>query len=118
MTDNKRSFAWPVPVGDGLLLLCALWGFTGSFLSLYSDPEAVRRIASAPWLQATALDRCAANGDLLLVCAVLFGLATLAAWSLPRYWTAAAGGLTALWAAGVLWTRNTGPPGPRGNSAN
>ena len=98
MEDNKRPFSWLALIGDGLLLLCALTGFAGSFLSLYGDPDAVR-----PW--ATALDRCAANGDLFLICAALFGLTTLIVWSLPRYWGAAAGGLTALWAVGVLWNR-------------
>ena len=102
---SKRSFPWLVLIGDGLLLLCALMGLTGSFLSLYSDPDAIRRVTSATWLQATALDRCAVNGDLLLAFAALFGLATLAAWSRPRFRIAAAGGLTALWAAVVLWNR-------------
>ena len=96
MTDDKRPFSWTVLMGDGLLLLCALLGFTGSFLSLYGDPDASLRTA-------TALDRCAANGDLLLICAVLFGLTTLAVWSLPRSRNAAAGGLTALWAVVVWW---------------
>ena len=98
MTDSKRPFSWTVLVGDGLLLLCAMLGFTGSFLSLYGNPNVW-------WSGATALDRCAANENLFLICAALFGLTTLAVWSLPRFRLAAAGGLTALWAIGVLWNR-------------
>ena len=98
MADNKRRFSWPVPVGDGLLLLCALLGSVGSFLSLYGDPDVGLRAG-------TALDRCAANEGLFLACAVLFGLAALYVWSLPRRWGAAAGGLTGLWAVCVLWNR-------------
>lgn len=98
MANNKRRFSWLVLTGDGLLLLCALTGFAGSFLSLYGNPD-------AGWREATALDRCAANGDLLLICAAIFGLTTLAAWSLPRFRGAAAGGLTALLAGVILWNR-------------
>ena len=50
MADNKRPFPRTVLVGNGLLLLCALTGFTGSFLSLYGDP-------GAGGSKATALDR-------------------------------------------------------------
>ena len=95
MADNKRPFPWTALVGDGLLLLCALTGFTGSFLSLYGD--------SGRWPNATALDYCAANGELFLGCAALFGLAALAAWSLPRFRGWLAGGLTVIWAGAVWW---------------
>ena len=98
MADNKRRFSWLVLMGDGLLLLCALLGFVGSFLSLYGDPN-------SRGINATALDRCAANGELFLVCAVLFGLTTLTVWSLPRFRGVAAGGLTAVWAVSVLLLR-------------
>ena len=104
MADNKRILPWPVLIGDGLLLLCALLGFTGSFLSLYGDSGVGLR-------EATALDRCAADGVLFLVCAALFGLASLYAWSLPRRWGLAAGGLTALWAAAVLFNRSQAAQG-------
>ena len=97
MRDNRQPFFRTLLMGDGLLLLCALTGFAGSFLSLYGDGDR--------WPRATALDYCAANGALLLAYAVLFGLITLCAWSLPRFWGWAAGGLTALWAVGVLWNR-------------
>ena len=96
MADNNHRVSWTVLMGDGLLLLCALLGFSSSFLSLYGG-------YGLPG--ATALARCAANGDLFLAYAVLFGLATLVVWSLPRYWSAAAGILTALWAGSVLWNR-------------
>ena len=97
MADNRHPFSWPVLMGDGLLLLCALAGFTGSFLSLYGGS----------WI--TALGRCAANMDLFLICAALFGLTTLVVWSLPRRWGIAAGGLTAVWVGGILlnWTEVT-----------
>ena len=98
MADNRQPFSWTLLMGNGLLLLCALAGFTGSFLSLYGDPVHAL-ISSFP----TALDYCAANRDRFLVCAALFGLATLAAWSLPRFRYTAAGGLAALWAGGVWW---------------
>ena len=96
MADNKRRFSRTVLMGDGLLLLCALTGLTGSFFSLYG---------SFALPGATALARCAANTDLFLGYAVLFGLTTLAVWSLPRFWGIAAGGLTVLWAGGILWNR-------------
>ena len=98
MRDNRQSFSWILLIGDGLLLLCALTGFVGSFLSLYDNP-------SGRWLKATALDYCAANGNLFLICAALFGLTTLVVWSLPRFRGAAAGGLAVLWAGIVLWNR-------------
>ena len=96
MADSKRHFSRTVLIGDGLLLLCALPGFVGSFFSLYG---------SYGLPGATALARCAANGDLFLIYAILFGLTALAVWSPPRYWGVAAGVLTALWAGGVLWNR-------------
>ena len=99
MADKERRFYPTVLAGDALLLLCALMGFAGSFLSLYGDPSA--SIAGA-----TALDRCAAGGGTLLLCAALFALAALAAFSLPRFWGWAAGALAALWAltAALCWT--------------
>ena len=96
MRDNQQPLSWVPLAGDGLLLLCALTGFVGTFLSLYGNPN-------AGWSRTTALDRCAANGSLFLICAVLFGLITLAVWSLPRLWGGVAGGLTALWAISMLW---------------
>ena len=98
MADSKRRFSWTMLIGDGILLLCALMGLAGSFLSLYGNPGAERS-------SATVLDRCAGMGELFLAFAVLFGLASLIAWSLPRCWSAAAGGLTGLWAVIVLWNR-------------
>ena len=31
MAESKRRFSLTVLVGDGALLLCALWGLTGAF---------------------------------------------------------------------------------------
>ena len=53
--------------GDGLLLLCALGGFTCSFLTLYGDRD-LGRYAS---YQATPLDWCAARWDTFLLLAAL-----------------------------------------------
>ena len=96
MRDDRQPFSWTLLIGDGLLLLCAMMGFVGSFLSLYGGP-------GARWSRATALERCAADGDLLLAYAALLGLITLAVWSLPRFWGGLAGGLTVLWAICILW---------------
>ena len=95
MAEKKSRFSPAVLVGDGALLLCALGGLTGSFLSLYGDPDAL-------WRELTGLDRCAGNGDLFLAWAALLALCALAVWSLPRFRGAAAGGLTGLWTL-LLW---------------
>lgn len=98
MNEGEKRFSLLTPVGDGLLLLCALLGLTGSFLSLYGD-KALGSIAALP---AAPLDLCAAQeGDFLLL-AALFGLASLAAWSLPRFRWAAVGGLLLLWNLAVF----------------
>lgn len=95
MADKEYRFSWTVLIGDALLLLCALPGLAGSFLSLYGNPDALPD-------EAAALDFCAVNGGEFLACAVVFALIVLAVWSLPRYQYAAAGGLAALWACTLL----------------
>jgi len=103
MAERDRRTSLLTAIGDGLLLLCALAGLTGSFLTLYGDGALGK---NAPY-RATALDLCAARwGDLLLL-AVVFALLALAAWSLPRYRGAAAGALAALTAiaAALNWER-------------
>ena len=50
MADKERRYSPLTALGDGALLLCALLGLTGSFLSLYRDPDAL-------WNSATVLDR-------------------------------------------------------------
>lgn len=93
MNEQDKRTSLLTLAGDGLLLLCALLGLAGSFLSLYGDGL----LGSAGALPATPLDLCAAQeGDFLLL-AALFGLASLAAWSLPRFRWAAVGGLLLLW---------------------
>ena len=95
MADHRESRPFPAALlGDGLLLACALMGLAGSFLSLYGG--------GALQPEATALDRCAADAGSILAWAALFSLAALAAWSLPRFRGAAAGGLAGLWAL-ALW---------------
>lgn len=91
-------------LGDGLLLLCALMGLTGSFLSLYGGVTSGARDTVRPVLD-TALDLCAAQTDFFYPLAGLFALLSLAAWSLPRFRWAAAGGLTLLLgaAAAARW---------------
>ena len=96
MAESKRRFSLTVLAGDGALLLCALWGLTGAFLSLYGGRQA------APWADTTVLVRCAVDEDLFFTWAALFGLLSLAVWSLPRVWGAAAGGLAAVWVL-ALW---------------
>ncbi len=98
MADNKQRFSPAVLLTDGALLLCALLGLTGSFLSLYGGREV--------WGgQLSALNRCALlYGEELPLWAALCALLGLAAWSTPRFqWTA--GGLSALWAAVSLANR-------------
>lgn len=96
MAESKRWFSLTVLAGDGALLLCALWGLTGAFLSLYGGRQA------APWADTTVLVRCAVDKDLFFTWSALFGLLSLAVWSLPRVWGAAAGGLAAVWVL-ALW---------------
>ena len=93
MTDRDARFSPLTVLGDGLLLLCAIAGFTLSFLSLYGGERLDEFIATPT----TALDLCATQPGILLGPAVLFALAALCAWSLPRFRWAAAGGLAALW---------------------
>lgn len=94
MADKERRFSLAVLVGNALLLLCALMGLAGSFLSLYGG--------DTMWRNATVLDRCAADGGPLLAWAALAALLSLAAWSLPRFRGGAAGGLAAVWLL-ALW---------------
>lgn len=94
MAEKKRRFPLSALLGDGALLLCALLGLAGSFFSLYAGPEA------APWADVSVLTRCALQGAWFLRWAALFALLSLCAWSLPRFWGAAAGALAALW---LLW---------------
>ena len=78
MTERQDRPALLSVLGDGLLLICALMGFTGSFFSLYGD---VSR-----------------TGPFLFLAGV-FALLSLGAWSLPRFRWAAAGGAAAVLAA-------------------
>ena len=61
MAERERRFFWSVLLGDAILLLCALCGLTGAFLSLYGGPKA------APWADTEVLARCAADRQPLLV---------------------------------------------------
>lgn len=104
MTERQNRFFPLAALGDGLLLLCALTGFTGSFLSLYGG------VTSGAWdtfrpAQDTALDLCAAQMDFFYALAGLFALLSLAAWSLPRFRWAAVGGSALLLSAvaAVRW---------------
>ena len=47
MADKEYRFSWTVLIGDALLLLCALPGLAGSFLSLYGNPDALPDEAAA-----------------------------------------------------------------------
>lgn len=89
--------------GDGLLLFCALGGFTCSFLTLYGDKD----LGVYASYQATPLDQCAAQWSSFLLWALLFALAALAVWSLPRFRALALGTMAALWGGTALlfWRR-------------
>ena len=91
MTDRERG-SLLAAAADGLLLLCALGGFTSSFLSLYGSAEYGRNAVYA----AGPLDLCAAHTDRFLLLAGLFALLSLGAWSLPKLRAAAVGGLGAV----------------------
>ena len=98
MAEEKRRFHLPALLGDGALLLYALLGLAGSFLSLYTGPEV------SAWADVSVLARCAADGAWFLRWAALFALLSLCVWSLPRFWGAAAGGLAALWLLWLWWS--------------
>lgn len=100
MTDKETRLSPLAAAGDGLLLLSALMGFTGSFLSLYGN----EKLGEIMNFQTSPLDQCALWTGNFLVLSAVFALLALAAWSLPRYWPAAAGGLAALLGAAVFFS--------------
>lgn len=104
MTERENRLSPLAVLGDGLLLLCALMGLTGSFLSLYGGVTAGVWDTVRPVLP-TALDLCAGQMDFFYPTAALFALLSLAAWSLPRFRWAAAGGFALLLSAvaAVRW---------------
>ncbi len=86
MNEHENRFSILTLMGDGLLLICALTGLSGSFLSLYASEA----LGSASGLR-TPLDLCAARSDSFLSLAVVLALAALVVWSLPRFrWAVAA----------------------------
>ena len=103
MAEREKQLSLTTLLGDGLLLVCTMAGLAVSFLSLYGSGGMIAVSAVRP----TALDLLSGQTDGLLMAAVLFALLTLAAWSLPRFRGAAAGGLTALWGLWLLseWER-------------
>ncbi len=102
MSERKNRLILLTLWGDGSLLLFALMGFTGSFLTLYGDRELGEYAYGA-----SPLDQCAAQGGGFLLLAALFALISLAVWSLPRFRGAAAAGLAALTGLAVFlnWER-------------
>ncbi len=86
MDRSSRLGAAASVAGSGALLLCALTGLAVSFTSLYPLPV---------------------DAPALLPQAVLFALASLCAWSLPRWSGRVCLGLAALWASNVFlnWQR-------------
>lgn len=106
MTERENRLSPLAVLGDGLLLLCALMGLTGSFLSLYGGVTAGVWDTVRPVLP-TALDLCAGQMDFFYPTAALFALLSLAAWSLPRFRWAAAGGSALLLSAmaAARWER-------------
>ena len=104
MTERENRLSPLAVLGDGLLLLCALMGLAGSFLSLYGGVTTGVWDTVRPVLP-TALDLCAGQMDLFYLLAGLFALLSLASWSLPRFRWAAAGGSALLLgaAAAARW---------------
>lgn len=96
MVERGKRGSALTAAGDGLLLACALGGLAVSFLSLYGGGAAV---VSAP---GATLSLGVIGTDRLALAAALLALLSAAAWSLPRFRGAAAGGLAALWGLG-LW---------------
>lgn len=107
VTDRNDRFSPLTTLGDGVLLLCAMAGFVLSFLSLYGDGSLP---LSAPH-RATPLDLCAAQASSFLGLSVIFALAALCLWSLPRFRNIIAAGLTALWALLALSNRKAAVQG-------
>ena len=101
MAETEKRLSLLTVAGDGLLLICALTGLTGSFLSLYGGG----RGAAASGARRTALDLLAAHGEGFVLAALLFALLSLAVWSPPRFRGGAAGALTAVWVCAVLANR-------------
>lgn len=96
--ERERRTTLTVVIGDGLLLLCALWGLTGSFLSLYGGQEWG---ALMPF-RFTPLDVCAGQMGYFILLAAVFAMLVLAVWSLPRFGWAAAGGAAVLFALALF----------------
>ena len=101
VADREKRLSPLTLLGDAALLLCALMGLAGSFLSLYGSWESIAVSSARP----TPLDLCASRTDLFLMAAGGFALAALCAWSLPRFRWLAAGGLAALLAGTALFYR-------------
>ncbi len=92
-TQGLRLSALARPAGDLLLLLCAVPGLLRSFLSLYNyaDSEAILLASFIP------PDLVFCDWRLLTKLAILFALAALLIWSLPRFrWAAASVSLAAI----------------------
>lgn len=104
MTERENRLSPLAVLGDSLLLLCALMGLAGSFLSLYGGVTEGVWDTVRPALN-TALDLCAGQMDLFYLLAGLFALLSLASWSLPRFRWAAVGGFALLLgaAAAARW---------------
>lgn len=103
MTERENRLSPLAVLGDGLLLLCALMGLAGSFLSLYGGVTTGVWDTVRPVLP-TALDLCAGQMDLFYLLAGLFALLSLASWSLPRFrWAAVGGFALLLGAAAARW---------------
>lgn len=80
-TQGLRLSALARPAGDLLLLLCAVPGLLRSFLSLYNyaDSEAILLASFIP------PDLVFCDWRLLTKLAILFALAALLIWFLPRF---------------------------------
>lgn len=92
-TQELRLSALARPAGDLLLLLCAVPGLLRSFLSLYNYADSTIMIVVSYIPPGLAF----CDWRLLTKLAVLFALAALLIWSLPRFrWAAASVSLAAI----------------------
>lgn len=91
MAERERRWFSIALLGDAALLVCALAGLSGSFLSLYGAGS-----------DAGPLALCAARAGGFMLAAALCALLSLLVWSLPRFRGLAVGGLAALWAGAAL----------------
>ena len=97
MLDENKRAPLLCALLDGAVAVCALVGFTVCFLSLYGSTASFVSGSAAAALHANA-----ARLGYFVAASALFAAAGAAVWALPRFSSAAAGGLGLLW-SGLIW---------------